>query len=154
MDFTRRHFVVTAAISPTLHAAPAGTTVLFGDRTVPLSKAKLEGAELWIRPADLPRINEFELKPQGACRAEICVPIPKALSKNGWFHLTGFARRIGQTWVADGNTWSFAEIPLLRSGFLRSRIAPDFTVPDRKGRLVKLSDFRGRKALIVTWASW
>ena len=32
---------------------------------------------LWIRKADLPRINGFELKPQGACRADICIPIPR-----------------------------------------------------------------------------
>lgn len=158
MDFNRREFFVaagsTAAMSQTLHAAPVATTVLFGDRTTALTNARIEGTELWVRPADLPRINEFELKPQGACRAEICVPTPKTLSKNGWFHLTGFARRIGQSWVADANTWSFAEIPILTSGFLRSRIAPDFAVPDRKGHLVKLSDFKGKKALIVTWASW
>ena len=158
MHFSRRQFFVTAggtaAMSQALYAAPIATTVLYGDRNVALAKANIEGTELWIRPADLPRINEFEVKPQGACRAEICVPVPKALSKNGWFNLTGFARRIGQTWVADANTWSFAEIPILRSGFLRSRIAPDFAVPDRKGRMVKLYDFRGKKVLIVTWASW
>jgi peroxiredoxin len=33
-------------------------------------------------------------------------------------------------------------------------MAPDFAVPDRKGRVVRLSDFRGKKVLVVTWASW
>jgi len=45
-------------------------------------------------------------------------------------------------------------MPVLRSAFVNSRIAPDFAVPDRKGRVVHLSDFRGKKVLIVTWASW
>jgi glutathione peroxidase-family protein len=27
-------------------------------------------------------------------------------------------------------------------------------VPDRKGRIVRLSQFRGKKVLVVTWASW
>jgi hypothetical protein len=49
---------------------------------------------------------------------------------------------------------SFGEIPVLRGAFYNSRIAPDFAVPDRTGKLVHLSDFRGKKALVITWASW
>ena len=33
-------------------------------------------------------------------------------------------------------------------------LAPDFAVPDRKGKIVHLSDFRGKKVLVITWASW
>ncbi len=50
--------------------------------------------------------------------------------------------------------WSFGEIPVMRGSFYQSRIAPDFAVPDRKGKIVHLSDFRGKKVLVVTWASW
>ena len=50
--------------------------------------------------------------------------------------------------------WSFGEIPVVRGAFLESRIAPDFSVPDRQGRLVRLSQFRKKKVLVVTWASW
>ncbi len=42
----------------------------------------------------------------------------------------------------------------MRGSFYESRIAPDFAVPDRKGKIVHLSDFRGKKALVFTWASW
>jgi len=49
--------------------------------------------------------------------------------------------------------WSFGEIQALGGG-LASRTAPDVSVPDRAGRLVQLSSFRGRKILVVTWASW
>ena len=45
-------------------------------------------------------------------------------------------------------------MPVLRGAFLESRVAPDFSVPDRQGRNVRLSDFRGKKVLVVTWASW
>ena len=136
-------------------AVPAtAATVLYGDKSVPLDKVKVEGNELWVRPTDLPRINEFTLKPQGACRADLCIPVPKALRKDGWFHLTGFARKTGQAFASDSGVWSFGEVPVLRGEFLQSRISPDFAVPDRKGRVVHLSDFRGKKALVVTWASW
>jgi hypothetical protein len=149
----RRHFLGTFALAAS--AAPAtSTTVLFGDTATTLSQTRVEKSDLWIRPADLTRVNGFELKPQGACRAEVCIPVPKAMRKSGWFNLTGFAKRAGQSWVNDGQTWSFTEVPILRAGYLRSRTAPDFAVPDRKGRMFKLSDSQGKKRLIVTWASW
>ena len=154
---TRRQFIAASAALASASASAAGApvTTLFADRATTLADVKLEpNGELWVRPKDLPRINEFELKPQGACRADVCIPTPKSLTKNGWFHLTGFSRRIGQSYVADSNTYSFGEVPILRGGYLRARQAPDFAVPDRKGRPVHLSDFKGKKVLIVTWASW
>ncbi len=33
-------------------------------------------------------------------------------------------------------------------------LAPDFALPDREGRTVRLSDFRGKRVLLLTWASW
>ena len=153
----RRQFLVAsgaAALTPARSSAEPAATVLYGYRSVSLDKARPEGNDLWVRPQDLPRINEFEVKPQGACRADVCIPISKDLTKSGWFNLTGFARKIHEAFVADSGVWSFGEIPVLQSGFFNSRIAPDFTAPDRTGRPVHLSDFRGKKVLIVTWASW
>jgi hypothetical protein len=152
-----------ASIAPSrLFAAPppAGATILYNDRTIVLdhvgpNRADSPGA-LWIRKVDLPRVNEFEVKPQGACRADVCIPIPKTMVRGAYFNLTAFARRAGQMAVADpgARVWSFGEIPVVRGSFLESRMAPDFGVPDRTGRLVHLSDSKGKKVLLVTWASW
>lgn len=139
-----------SAAAPTTNTA----TVLYGERSVVLDKSRAEGKDLWVRSADLPRINEFEVKPQGACRDDICIPVPKTLKQGEWFNLTGFAHKIGESFVADSGVWSFGEVPVLRKSFLDSRLAPDFAVPDRKGRTVHLSDFKGKKVLVVTWASW
>ena len=100
----------------------------------------------------LSHINGFEVKPQGACRADVCIPITKTMLRGDYFDLTAFARKIGQAVVADGGVWSFGEIQAL--GGLASRVAPDLAVPDRNGRSVHLSSFRGKKMLVVTWASW
>lgn len=149
----RRHFLLTAGSAA--FAAPAATaTILYADRTITLDKVRADGNELWVRRADLPRVNEFELKPQGACRADLCIPISKDLRQGDWFHLTGFARKVRQTFVADSGVWSFGEIPPVSQASLSSRTAPDFAVPDRQGRAVHLSDLRGKKVLVVTWASW
>ncbi len=152
----RRDFLMASSAAPLAFAAPAATsaTVLFGDNVVLLDKVRSVDQNLWVQSKDLPRINEFEVKPQGACRADVCIPLSKSLKEGNWFNLTGFARKIGETVVADQNVYSFGEIPVLRGGFYNSRIAPDFAVPDRKGKVVHLSDFRGKKALVITWASW
>jgi hypothetical protein len=152
----RRDFLVSAGGAAFAAGVPNASraTVLYGDRSVALDKVRADGTELWVRRGDLPRINEFELKPQGACRADICIPVPKALRSGDWFHLTGFARRVKQSFAADAGVWSFGEIPTVRQSFVHGRIAPDFAVPDRKGRVVHLSDFRGKKVLVITWASW
>ena len=143
-------------------AAPASpaATVLYDDRSVALDRVgpastRTRGA-LWIRKRDLPRVNGFELKPQGACRADLCIPIPKDMVRGDYFDLTAFAKKAGQPVVAepDARVWSFGEMQALGGGLARSRIAPDFEVPDRLGRPVHLAGFRGKKALVITWASW
>ena len=78
------------------------------------------------------------------------------MTRGDFFDLTAFAGRVGQRVVADpaARVWSFGEIPVVRGSFLESRMAPDLSVPDRKGRPVRLSQFLGKKVLLVTWASW
>ena len=148
---------------------PPAATVLFEDRATLLTSVPRDptpggrgprtgkgASALWIRKRDLPRINDFEVKPQGACRADICIPIPKDMLRGDAFNLTAFAKKVGEVVVsdADARVWSFGEIQALRGSFLNSRIAPDVTIPDRRGRPVGLKDFRGKKMLLVTWASW
>ena len=152
----RRDFVLSAAAAAVASAAPskAPATVLYGDKAVPLTTLRPDPKDLWVRASDLPTINGFELKPQGACREDVCIPVAKNLRHGEFFNLTGFAQKVHQPVVTDSGVWSFGDIPLLRGAFVNSRVAPDFAVPDRKGRVVHLSDFRGKKVLIVTWASW
>jgi hypothetical protein len=163
-DFLR--MVGAASIAPgalevrSASAAPGTTvTVLYDDRAVALDKVRRDPKNLiealWVRKSDLPRINGFEVKPQGACRADICIPISKDMKRGDYFNVTAFAKKIGQSVVAEpeSNVWSLGEIQALGGG-LSTRIAPDFTVPNRAGRPLHLHDFRGQKVLVVTWASW
>jgi hypothetical protein len=151
-----------ASIAPMARAEPPkppAATVLFDDRATPLLTVRRDpknAGTLWIRKRDLPRVNGFEVKPEGACRADLCIPIPKTMVSGDSFNLTAFAKKAGEVVVsdADARVWSFGEIQALRGGFLSSRIAPDVTTPDRRGQPVALSSFRGRKVLLLTWASW
>jgi hypothetical protein len=135
------------------------TTVLYQGKAITLSDTG-NGEGLLIRPEDLSRVNGFELKAEGACFKDMCVPMNDALlvEQDGhkWFDLTAFADLLGQPYVADkeSRVWSFAEIPAKREGMLVNAMAPEFEVTDRQGKVVRLADYKGKKALIVTWSSW
>lgn len=104
------------------------------------------------------------MKPQGVCRKELCFPIPSArksefLIKKGsitWFNLSAFARLVKQPIAHDEAlaTWYFGPRPDTQNSFLSSLNAPNFTLPDMNGKMHSLSDFRGKKVLLITWASW
>jgi hypothetical protein len=116
----------------------------------------------WIRSADLPAATGIELKPQGACVGEMCFPLNfdergELLwndSGDEWVNVVGLAAKLDQPAVRDQDVLSLGAIPAYRQTTLESGIAPDFELPDRNGDIVRLSDFRGKKVLIVTWASW
>ena len=139
--------------------AEGSTTVLYPGKTVTLADTG-KGAGLLIRPEDLGRVTGFELKPQGACFEDVCIPLTDDLlvEQDGkrWFDLEAFADLLGQPYVADreSRVWSFAEIPAKRENMLVNAMAPEFEVTDRKGNVVRLADLKGKKALIVTWSSW
>jgi len=150
-------------------AVANATTVVHLNTTTELSKtlpdaANLGNENLWVVAADLPKINGFTLKSEGMCKDDICIPVRqdkdsalyRSRQGNKWLNLAQFARNLQQPYVHDAetDTWSFGEIPVTRDRFLQSAEAPDFALKDRTGKTVKLSDFRGKKVMLVTWASW
>jgi hypothetical protein len=151
---------------PALADAPAHPTVIFDGKSTELSAASpfSQSQDLWLTLDDLTRATGFEVKPQGVCRAELCFPLPPArknefISKQGavtWFNLSAFARLLKQPVARDAafNTWYFGPRPAAQNEFLSSLEAPNFTLPDMNGKPHSLADFRGKKVLIVTWASW
>jgi len=124
--------------------------------------------DLWVTFADLTRSTGFVVKPQGVCREELCFPLPSARkaeflitrntngSKVQWFNLSAFARMLHQPVAHDDllATWYFGPRPEAQNSYLQSLEAPNFTLPDMNGKPHSLADFRGKKVLIVTWASW
>ena len=121
-------------------------------------------SDLWVTKADLKRATRFEVKPQGVCRDTLCFPLPKTrksefIAKKGavdWFNLSAFARLIKQPAATDARhqVWYFGSRAQEAEAHLASLEAPDFSLPDINGKLHALADFRGKKVLLLTWASW
>ena len=53
----------------------------------------------------------------------------------------------------DNGIWYFGLRADQRQG-LASLTGPDFSLPDMAGKMHSLAEFRGKKILLVTWASW
>jgi len=158
-----------AFLSPTFLAASSArakevrATIVYDDVATEVASAGTDGGQLWITTADLTRATRFELKPQGVCRDQLCFPVPKARASEfvrkspraTLFNLLAFAQLVNQpvAYEEAPSTWYFGLRSDQRQG-LASLRAPDFTLPDMAGKMHSLSDFRGKKVLLVTWASW
>lgn len=143
--------------------SPADATIIYDDKRIVVRGARSEGEDLWLSPEDLTRVSGWELTPEGACVAGLCVPVPPGqesfVTQSGretWVNLSRLARLLDQPVVAspEHRVWFFGERPQGLASRLASLVAPDFTLPDLDGRLFSLSQFHGRKVFLVTWASW
>lgn len=98
----------------------------------------------------------WEVKPQGLCQGDRCVPLPAAGVTPDGIDLAVLAQALGRPLAVDVEV-RVACVGVAadeRARALRSLDAPDFTLPDVDGRPHGLADFRGRKILLLAWASW
>ena len=95
----------------------------------------------------------WELKPQGLCKADRCVPLPEA-ERGDRIDARVLADRLGMALVHDSDHGLWALGHESAGCALASAELPDITLPDRHGRPFSLRSLRGRKVLLVVWASW
>jgi hypothetical protein len=126
------------------------------EKTVVEVAARPDGDALWVGSAALPILTGFELKPEGACRDDICIPLSGELCRTDEVDVAGFWRHTRRPVLRSdgGAVWLLAEGALERRTTLATLQAPDFTLPDAGGVEHTLSDFRGKKVFLATWASW
>jgi hypothetical protein len=100
----------------------------------------------------------WELKLQGLCRGDVCIPIPptSALVRADGVDLGTLASLLDRPLALDvaEQAACLGAAAGERARRLESLDAPDFTLPDVDGRPHTLSGFRGKKVLLVAWASW
>jgi hypothetical protein len=91
----------------------------------------------------------WTIKPEGACKGEMCVPLPDG------FSLVSTADRLGMALVHDEQHGLWAVGPESVSGHaLVSAQAPDLVLPDLDGNEFHLASLRGKKIVLVAWAPY
>jgi hypothetical protein len=136
--------------------------IIYAERVTTGVDADAARGGVWLNRADLKSVSGWDFKPQGFCKGEVCVPVPDA-RKNDFvfvddsrYNLAALATLLGQPVVTDAefNVACFGEAASERKRMLTSLDAPDFTLPDFDGKMHSLSDYRGKKVFVVSWASW
>ena len=96
----------------------------------------------------------WTLKPEGACRGEVCVPLPTAVESE--IDVATVAPALGMPLVHDDRHDLWAVGPATTGGHaLATTEAPDLELPMVLADGVwRLADQRGRRTVIVAWAPW
>jgi hypothetical protein len=136
------------------------TTLLHEQRETHLPDDCADGDALWLDAAAIEQATGWQWKPEGLCHGDVCVPLPPAgkgdLVRGGRLNIAAMWRRSGQPVVHDSASrhWVLGTGAAQRGATMATLQAPDFALPDLAGRAHRLSDYRGRKVLLATWASW
>jgi hypothetical protein len=107
----------------------------------------LEGLD--IDETTFQKATGWEIKPEGACKGDVCVPLP------GGFDLASTARRLGMALVRDEQHDLWALGPESLGGrALVTAAAPDLVLDDLDGNEFRLDSLRGQKVVLVAWAPY
>jgi hypothetical protein len=136
-------------------------TILDDGRTIPVSAdavTTLEPGRLLIEAAALEASLGWELKPEGLCQGDVCVPVRDraALVHEDRIDLGALGETLGRPVVIDSEerVAALGTAASSQAASMASLDAPDFELPDLAGRLHTLSEHRGKKALLIAYASW
>jgi hypothetical protein len=159
-----RAVLLCLAVAVTRASAEDRRVVIYDGTAHEVRSSTEPSKDLWVTMEDLKSATRYVVKPQGVCRDDLCYPLPKArkaefIARRGaasWFNLSEFARLINQPIAADEKhqVWYFGPRSQDINSHLLSLEAPGFSLPDINGKLHSLSDFQGKKVLLLTWASW
>lgn len=112
---------------------------------------------VWLSDArDVAGALGWELKPEGLCQGDICIPVGDDILRDDMLSLVGLAGVLDRPLAtSDEHAAAYLGPPMARYEETVGHLeAPDFTLPDLDGNQHSLSEHRGSKILLAAWASW
>lgn len=121
-------------------------------------EARVDDGRVLLSEAALREALGWELHEGTLCNDTMCVPLPAGSSMvpGGLLDLAEIAGVLDRPLALDAAEGAayLGTSARERAGALASLVAPDFTLPDLGGRPHSLAEQRGKKVLLVVWASW
>ena len=108
---------------------------------------------LHIPVPDFEKATGWLLKPEGACKGDVCIPLKQQPTE--LIDIEKLAADMGLPLVAepDHNIWSLGP-DSIGGKTLATAQAPNLTLPDLDGNLFELSSLKGQKILVYAWAPY
>lgn len=107
---------------------------------------------LRIEPRELEQRAGWSIKPQGACKGDICIPGP--FTGGDLVDARVLAERLNMPLIHDEASGLWCLGPEAGGRALTSVQAPELNLPRLDGSIFHLDTLRGSKVLLVAWASW
>ena len=114
-------------------------------------------SDLLVDAAEFADRTGWVVKPEGACKAEVCVPLPAAARANdGRLDVGVVGARLGMPLIRHegADLWALGPETAVTGRALTTAVAPELTLPQLDGTPFSLSSLRGQKVILVAWASW
>ncbi|MBU3702968.1 MAG: hypothetical protein FGM42_01195 [Ilumatobacteraceae bacterium] len=110
---------------------------------------------LRVPAAEFSAVTGWDAKPEGMCRGEVCVPAPGALD-NGQVNVEVAAARLGMPVVHDSDhgVWSLGAATATGRTLATAVARFPSTLIDAMGRGFDFASLRGRRIIMIAWASW
>jgi hypothetical protein len=114
------------------------------------------GDGLTITAAEFEAGTGWQLRPEGACLGDTCVPLPGVPRQDDEpLDVAVLADRMGMPLVRSDEHGIAALGPWSGSGrALASAEAPELVLPDLDGNEFRLSSLRGQKVLLLSWSPY
>jgi hypothetical protein len=132
-------------------------TIIDAGRVVEVA-GRVAGDRVLLSPEALRDGLGWEVHDDTLCNDAMCVPLPAGspLTSGGPIDLAHVAGALERPLAVDIDERAayLGTSARERASALASLHAPDFTLPDLAGRRHRLSEYRGKKVLLVAWASW
>jgi len=109
---------------------------------------------LTVRRADFEERTGWQLKPEGACKGDICVPL-SSQPEGDTIALDSIAEQLNLPLVHDEANGLWALGPeSIGSRALSTVEAANLTLPTLDGDTFELNSLRGKKVVLVAWSPY
>ncbi|MFT4796711.1 MAG: hypothetical protein ACJAYE_000889 [Candidatus Azotimanducaceae bacterium] len=109
--------------------------------TLEISKAEFEAGTGW------------QLKPEGACKGDICIPIPNAEGDTVDVRAAAKAMNLPLAEEPEAQLWAMGPESIGGRALMTAK-APELSLPDVDGKMFNLSSLKGKKVLVYAWAPY
>ena len=110
-------------------------------KSLKIPKAEFEAATGWT------------LKPEGACKNELCIPVSNSEAAEVDVESLATAMNLPLVEEPAAGVWALGP-DSLGGKALSSAKAPELVLPDLDGKEFKLSSLLGKKVLVYAWAPY